>query len=187
MSALELLLRRRSVLARNLGDPGPDDGQLKQILQAGLRVPDHGKLGPWRFIIIRGDARATLGNTLAAATRQMEPAATAQRLEAEQNRFLRVPVVVTVVSRVQITKIPEWEQVLSSGAVCQNLLNAVHALGYHGQWLTEWYAYDDMVLKTLGLGENERVAGFIYMGTAQNPPQERPRPRLEDLVTELRP
>ncbi len=185
MSALDLLLRRRSVLARNLGEPGPNEDELRQILAAGARVPDHGKLAPWRFIIIRGAARQRLGKVLAAATREAEPSASESRLALEEQRFLRVPVTVAVVSRVQVCKIPEWEQVLSSGAACQNLLNATHALGYHGQWLTEWYAYAPAVLEALGLGEGERIAGFVYMGTAVNAPEERQRPRLADVVSEL--
>ena len=185
MSALDMLLRRRSVLARNLGEPGPSDDELWQILAAGARVPDHGKLGPWRFIIIRGAARESLGNVLVAATKRMEPEASENRLTLEAQRFLRVPVTIAVVSRVQVCKIPEWEQVLSSGAACQNLLNATHALGYHGQWLTEWYAYDPLVLRALGLGDGERIAGFVYIGTAQIAPEERQRPRLDDIVSEL--
>lgn len=185
MSALDLLLRRRSVLARNLGEPGPDEAELQQILAAGARVPDHGKLGPWRFIIIRGAARQALGDVLVRATQIAEPAAGQNRLNIEAQRFLRVPVTVAVISRVQVCKIPEWEQILSAGAACQNLLNATHAMGYHGQWLTEWYAYDPLVHRALGLVNGERVAGFVYMGTAENLPDERQRPALADVVSEL--
>ena len=185
MHALDLLLRRRSVLARNIGEPGPNDTELQKILSAAARVPDHGKLAPWRFIVIRGNARSRLGEVLVEATRRTKPEADPKHLATERERFLRTPLVVAVVSRVQLGKIPEWEQVLSSGAVCQNLLNAVHALDYHGQWLTEWYAYDEFVLQALGVTDEERVAGFIYVGTGQVAPDERPRPNLADIVTEL--
>ncbi len=185
MHALDLLLRRRSVLARNLGEPGPSDAELEQILRAAARVPDHGKLAPWRFILIRGETRSRLGQVLVDATRRADPAATAHHLEIERDRFLRAPLVVSVVSCVRPGKIQEWEQVLSSGAVCQNMLNAVHASGYHGQWLTEWYAYDALCTQALGLAEGERVAGFIYIGTGKTAPDERPRPDLGDIITEL--
>ena len=182
---LDLLLSRRSVVARKIVEPGPDDDQLELILRAGLRVPDHGKLAPWRFVVIKGAARGRLGEVLANALVRAEPDAKADRVDYERARFTRAPVIVCVVSRARRGKVPRWEQVLSSGAVCQNMLIAVHALGFVGQWLTEWYAYDAAVRAALGLAADERIAGFIYMGSAAEPPEERRRPDLADLVTDL--
>ncbi len=182
---LDLLLTRRSVTAKAMTVPGPDDATLKTILEAGIRVPDHGKLGPWRFVLIRGEARAKLGEVLVDAFKKANPAAEHATLDYERNRFMRAPVVVTVVSRLTPGhKIPEWEQLLSAGAVCQNMLVAAHAAGFVAQWLTEWYGYDDNVAKALGLGANERVAGFIYIASPVEPPKERVRPTLDDVVSE---
>lgn len=183
-STLELLLARRSVVANKLGEPGPDAGQLQLMLEAAARVPDHKKLNPWRFIIFQGDARKIFGKILANALKSTDEDASAIRQETEANRFIRAPVVVAVISHViENTAVPEWEQILSTGAACQNLLIAANASGFSAQWITEWYAYDAQVLKALGAQKNERVAGFIYIGTAQEQPVERDRPKLEDIVT----
>lgn len=181
--ALDLLLRRRSTSAKALGEPGPDAGQLRQILTAASRVPDHGKLFPWRFLVIEGDARAALGEVLADALTARNASVSESLKRFERARFLRAPVVVAVISSLRTEKpIPEWEQVLSAGAVCQTLLVAAASTGFGANWLTEWCAYDDIVLRALGLGEGERVAGFVYIGTASAPLEERERPVLDEIV-----
>lgn len=185
---IDFLLTRRSVTARNLAEPGPGAGDLDRILRAGMRVPDHGKLGPWRFIVIKGAARTAFGDVLAAAFARENPDAVEELVEVERERFQRAPVVVAVASRVvKEHKIPEWEQTLSSGAACLNMLNAAHALGFSAQWLTEWPAYNADVADALGLGGNERVAGFVYIGTAREPPAERQRAEYEAVVSDWMP
>lgn len=185
---LNLLLTRRSVVAINLGDPGPSPEQIETLQRAGLRVPDHGKLAPWRFLLFEGDARRQFGSVLKQAFEEDSPAADDNRVAFEENRFLRAPVVIGVISTAgPHAKIPEWEQILSAGAVCQNILVAANAMGFAAQWLTEWYAYDARVLSALGVAEGERVAGFIYVGTAKEPPTERLRPELADISSHWRP
>lgn len=183
MDTVELLLSRRSVVANNMVPPGPDREELRTILRIGARVPDHGKLAPWRFILFEGRVRHAFGEVLAAAFGEANAGARDSQLAFERSRFLRAPVVVAVVSKAAPhPKIPEWEQILSAGAVCQNMLVAAHALGYVGQWITEWYAYDDRVARALAIGANERIAGFLYFGSAAEPPAERDRPDLDGLV-----
>lgn len=181
---LDHLLTRRSVSANSLGPPGPDAAELTQILTVAARVPDHKKLVPWRFMLFQGAARDAFGTVLAQACQAEDPNAGAFRLETEAKRFLRAPLVIAVISR--LTKpsvVPEWEQVLSAGAACQNLIMAATALGFGAQWITEWYAYNETVRKALQLAENERVAGFVYIGTAKEKPEERDRPVLADIIT----
>ena len=181
---LDLLLRRRSTSAKAMGEPGPDAGQLRQILSAASRVPDHGKLFPWRFLVIEGDARAALGEVLAEALAARNATVSESLKRFERGRFLRAPVVIAVISSLKTEKpIPEWEQHLSAGAVCQTLLIAAAAAGFGANWLTEWCAYDDIVMHALGLGEGEKVAGFVYVGTATAPLEERDRPELGDIVS----
>jgi nitroreductase len=184
--ALELLARRRSVKAQELQEPGPDDATLRSMLEAAMRVPDHGKLGPWRFLVIRGRHRGQLGEILARRFQALHPDADPEAVAFERGRFERAPVVVAVVScpNSKAVKIPLWEQELSAGAACQNLLNAALFAGFGAQWLTEWYAYDDGVARDMGLSENERVAGFVYIGSAPQTPDERNRPAYETRVTE---
>jgi nitroreductase len=185
---VDLLLTRRSAKALTMVEPGPNEEELRTILTAGARVPDHGKLAPWRFIIFRGEARAAFGAELARIHAAAQPGATAEQTEFEANRLTRAPLVVAVISRVTPgIKIPEWEQVLSAGAVCQNMLVAATALGFGAQWLTEWYAFDPQVNTLLGLKENEKVAGFIYLGSESVAKDERPRPVLADITSEWRP
>ncbi len=173
---LTLLARRRSTVAKNMTGQGPDAGQLETLLKIGARTPDHGKLFPWRFIVFEGEARARFGEVLKTRLRELEPDGPDERYALERNRFLRAPVVIAVISDVtENHKIPEWEQVLSAGAVCQNLLIGSSALGFAAQWLTEWYAYDRVVKTALGLAPGERVAGFIYFGSATCDADERPR------------
>ncbi len=181
---LRFLLRRRSVTAKSMTTPGPNDAELSLILRAGARVPDHGKLAPWRFIVFTGADRDAFGTVLVDAFRATSPDAPDELLAFERTRFLRAPTVVAVISRVRENhKIPEWEQVLSAGAVCQTMLITGQALGYAGQWLTEWYAYDRTVKNAMGLESGERVAGFLYFGTATEAPCERARPVLDALVS----
>lgn len=186
-NGINLLLNRRSVSANKLGEPGPGAAELRQILTAGARVPDHKKLAPWRFVLFQGDARAAFGEVLARACAQEQAEVTEFRLETERKRFLRAPVVIAAVCRVRENPaVPEWEQILSVGAACQNILNAAQAIGYAAQWITEWYSYSAHVREALALAANERLAGFIYIGTAREPPQERERPSLDQIVSSWR-
>jgi nitroreductase len=184
--ALNLLLSRRSGSAKTMTGPGPTGAQLREILQAAARVPDHGKLFPWRFIVFEGDGRKRMGELLAESLSRSESSADADRLQMERNRFLRAPVVVGVISRVRESiPIPEWEQILSTGAVCQTMLIAAHALGFVANWITEWPAYHPLVKEGLGLKSGERIAGFVYIGTATVPLEERVRPVLDNIVTKF--
>lgn len=181
---LALLARRRSTSAKTMGEPGPSPDEVDALIAYGSRVPDHGKIAPWRFIVIRGAGRARIGAAIEAAVRRDEPGAEAGRVALERDRLMRAPVVIAVVSRVkEMHKIPAWEQTLSSGAVCQTMLIAAHAMGYGAQWLTEWYGYDPDVLSAMGLTPHERLAGFIYVGTATEEPTERDRPAIADVTT----
>ncbi len=184
---LDALLTRRSssVSGGLLGAPGPSPEQLTLILTAAARVPDHKKLAPWRFIVFEGEARAKFGAQLATIlpAEDANPPSPA-RLELEAGRFLRAPLVVGVISRVTpVPAAPEWEQVLSAGAACQTLCLAANALGFGTNWITEWYGYSAGVKKVLSLAENERVAGFIYIGTASAKLPDRDRPKLEEIVS----
>ena len=185
---IDHLLARRSVSANSLGEPGPSESEIRLILTAAARVPDHKKLVPWRFILFQGEARAAFGQVLAATCQAEEKDVGQFRLETEANRFLRAPVVIAVISRVvENPAAPEWEQILSAGAACQNLLVAATSLGYGVQWITEWYGYSKAVQAALTLAANERVAGFIYIGTAKEKPDERERPALAQIVTDWKP
>ncbi|HJW39624.1 MAG TPA: nitroreductase [Rhizomicrobium sp.] len=182
--ALDLLLTRRSGSAKTMTGPGPSAAQLKAILTAAARVPDHGKLFPWRFIVFEGEGRKRMGGLLADVLRETEPQVTEERLDMERNRILRAPVIVAVVSRVRESiPIPEWEQILSAGAVCQNLLIASHALGFVANWITEWCAYHPLVRDRLGLKSGERIAGFVYIGHPAQPLEERVRPDMTKIVS----
>lgn len=184
---MDLLRSRRSAKSGAITGPGPDATELGQILRAAARVPDHGKLAPWRFIVFEGEARAEIGERLAEIVKAEAPAdapVPPERLKRERERFLRAPLVIAVISSLKESpKVPEWEQILSAGAACQNLLLATHTLGYVGTWLTEWCAYSPAVNARLGLTEKERVAGFIYIGKSAIPLTERPRPHVEELTT----
>lgn len=183
---LQLLARRRSVPPQSLGEPGPTDAQLETLLTIAARVPDHGRLVPWRFLVIAGEARHEFGAAIAAAYGNDEPAAAAEQVARERNRLARAPLVVAVVSRARPhAKIPDWEQALSAGAVCMNLVVAANAMGFGTTWLTEWFAYDRRILDRLGLEPDERLAGFVHIGTATEVPSDRPRPSLPDIVTRL--
>jgi nitroreductase len=182
--ALDLLKTRRSVKPLELTAPGPTADQLATILTIASRVPDHGKLVPWRFVLFEGDARGAAGEKIAEVFRAANPDATADQVAFERNRLARAPIVIAVVSRAgPHVKIPEWEQVLSAGASAMSLVLAAHAFGYAANWITEWYAYDRRVLAALGIAPNERIAGFIHIGTAVQQPEDRPRPPLDVTVT----
>jgi nitroreductase len=179
---LDLLLTRRSGSAKAMTGPGPTPGQIADILKCGARVPDHGKLFPWRFMVIEGDARERAGDILAEVTRA--EGAHERQVEEERGRFLRAPVVIAVISTArEMIKIPVWEQQLSAGAVCQTMLIAATALGFVANWLTEWYGYHPKVMEKLGLKPGERIAGFIYIGHPSAPLEERPRPDMDAIVT----
>ncbi len=184
-TVLEFLETRRSPRLRSLGDPCPSDAEVERMLTVASRVPDHGRLVPWRFILIRGDRRAALCERIGACYPEDHPDASDELVAAACIRLTHAPLVVAVVFRPRThPKVPEWEQILSVGAVCMNLLNAARALGYAGLWLTEWYAFDRRVLGELGVAPKERLAGFIHVGTETAPREERPRPALAELVTE---
>lgn len=180
---LDFLLSRRSGSAKAMKGPGPGATELDRILAAGVRVPDHGKLTPWRFIVFEGEGRRRMGDILgavAAGERDVSP----QRIAQERERFMRAPVVVGVVSRVrEQIPIPIWEQQLSAGAVCMSIVIAAHAAGYVANWITEWCAYHPAVLERIGLKPTERIAGFIYMGQPADPLEDRPRPDIHAITT----
>jgi nitroreductase len=177
---LSRLALRRSTKIAHLGGPGPDAETLETILRIGARVPDHGKLGPWRFIVIADEYRQDLGRRLADLLATRDGIDDPQRLLQEEGRFLRAPIVVAVVSSpVDSPKVPEWEQVLSAGAACYNILLAAHGFGFGGCWLSEWVSYDGDALAIIGLTPHEKLAGLIYLGTPSETLEERPRPSAQ--------
>ena len=182
---VDLLLKRRSAKPALLAEPGPTAQQLDTILTAAGRVPDHKKLEPWRFIVFEGEARAGFGRILLkACLAEEKQAPSAARLEMERTRLLRAPTVVAVISRVTPNPAaPVWEQILSCGAACFNLCLAANALGFGTSWITEWYSYSPAVREALKLAANERIAGFIYIGTATEQQPDRDRPQLAKIVT----
>jgi nitroreductase len=184
---LDLLLRRRSTSAKAMGEPGPSAEQTRLILQAASRVPDHGKLFPWRFVLFEGEARAEFGAVLERTLVERKADVGESLRRFERNRFLRAPLIIAVISSLKTERpIPEWEQRLSSGAVCQNMLFAANAIGFGANWITEWYAYDDIVGQALGLSADEKVAGFVYIGTGTDLLAERERPELDAIVSHWR-
>ncbi len=188
MNALDALLGRLSTPSRQLGPPGPDDAQLSRMLRAAVHVPDHGRLAPWRFLRIRGEARAALGRALASRLLEREPDAPVDKQTKERERFSHAPCVIAVIARITPGhKIPESEQLQSGSCVCFSLLQAAHALGFGAQWLTGWAAYDPKILELLGLGANEHVLGFIHIGSIVTPQPERDRPDPATLLTDWSP
>jgi len=177
----DYLATRRTIPANQLGHPGPDDDTLHRMLTIAARVPDHGKLAPWRFVVIAGAARAYAGDAIAAMAQGAE---NPEILERERSRFADTPVIVTVVSRAAPhAKIPQVEQVLSAGAVCLNLIHAAAAHRFSAQWLSGWPAYHPGVRTLLGLAGGERIAGFVHIGTPRADPVERARPDVSQLTT----
>lgn len=183
--SLEFLARRLSVPSRQLGAPGPAQDQLDQLLSTAIRVPDHGRLSPARLLLIRGDSRLRFGEQLAQIHARKEPDAPPAVLGKDRERYTNAPVIVVVIARVLSGhKVPEQEQVLSAGCVAYNLLLGAQALGFGAQWLTGWAAYDREVAGLLGLAENERVIGFVHIGSVLEPASEHARPALADVLGE---
>ncbi len=180
---IALLKRRRSAPPAVMSGPGPTPEELETILSVASRVPDHGKLAPWRFIVFGGAARERAGRIAEMIRLEDEPGLDDKAKAEERGRFARAPLVIAVVSRAgPHVKIPEWEQVLSAGAVCMATIVAARALGFSATWLTEWTAYDARFRAAIGLAEHERIAGFLHIGRAP-PIEDRVRPALADIVT----
>jgi nitroreductase len=183
-SGLSLLSTRRSASVKGLGEPGPTSEQLDQILRIAVRVPDHGKLQPWRFILFEGDARARFGDKLAQRWLELHPEQPAASAEFWRKFFLRAPCVLALISKAAPhPKIPEWEQQLSAGTVGMSILLAATAVGVGAQWNTDWPAYDKNIAAVMHLEPHERVAGFFYLGTSTLPIEDRPRPDPAALLT----
>ena len=180
-SLRQRLATRRSASAQCLTGPAPTTDEISEILSLGARTPDHGKLFPWRFVVMGPGSRANLARALAPlAERQSDPGKAAKSL----SKLTAPPLSILVLSvPVPGHKVPEWEQKLSAGAVCMNLEHAANALGYSASWITDWYSYDPRALSLLGVGPGEQVAGFIHVGTLAEPPLERPRPDVAALTT----
>lgn len=181
---LDFLSRRRSASAMALVAPGPTRAELNELLRLAARVPDHGKLNPWRFVILEGEAKAAFTAKLEAiaAARPDAPKATGALGK------LRIPpLAVAVISSPVEGNIPLWEQQMSAGAVCTTLLIAATAMGYGANWISDWYAFDARALAVLGVKDGEQVAGFLYLGSFGDPPQERVRPELADIVSDWAP
>lgn len=185
---LDFLARRRTTPVALLTEPGPSPAEVDALLRLAARVPDHGKLAPWRFLVFEGEARARAGVVLEAAARRSQTHLPEEGLALEAERFLRAPVVIAVISRRVETKkaIPEWEMRMSAGAVCMQLLHAASAMGFAPQWLTDWCAYDEEVLAAFGLGPDEKIAGYVYIGTAREDSAERVRPEMAGLIERWR-
>ena len=184
---IDLLRKRRSAPPALLRGPGPTPPERDLLLTLASRVPDHGKLVPFRFIVFEGEAREKAGAIIAEVFAAAHPEAGGADLEKECARLALAPLVIGVVSRAAPHhKIPEWEQILCVGAVCFNLEVAAHALGFASTWLTEWYGYDRTVLKRFGLAEHEKIAGFIHIGRDPGPREDRVRPQLSEIVTDFR-
>jgi len=179
---LDILHSRRSTAIKALSAPGPTAAQMEEILTAAARVPDHGKLAPWWFVVFDGDARAEFGKVLREAYKIEDADAAEAKLDLEAEKFLRAPVVVAVISRIKESKIPQWEQFLSAGACCHNLCLAANAMGYGSNWVSGWPAFNPKVREALGCDERDNIAGFIYLGTQTEKPEERERPALADIV-----
>lgn len=182
--AIELLKIRRSVKPREMTGPGPSPAELETILTIGARVPDHGKLTPWRFIVFEGEARNRAGDVIAKVFARKNPGAPAADIEIEKRRLTDAPLVIGVVSFTKPhPKVPPWEQELSAGASVMNIVTAATALGYGACWLSGWFSFDRDVLDGFGLKRDEKLAGLVHIGTPSKPSEDRPRPALSDIVT----
>lgn len=180
---LRFLALRRSTSAVTLVEPAPGADKLHDLLRIAARVPDHGKLAPWRFVVLEGDAKAVFAARLEAL-----PASRADPTLAAKLAKLKIPpLAIAVISSPKPAAIPEWEQILSAGVACANLLYATLAMGFGANWITDWYSYDPDAMALLGLKAGERVAGFVLIGTAREEPLERERPPLEALVSHWTP
>jgi nitroreductase len=183
-TSLDLLDRRRSVPSRQLGEPAPDDATLRRLLEAAIRVPDHGKLEPFRIRVLRGDAKRRFGEQLATRAIEANPDLSDARREKELRRYEHAPLVLVVSAKIDgDSKVPELEQNLTAGCVAYNILLGAQALGYGAQWLTGWAAYDRDVAKLLGMKKSEHVVGFIHVGTPSMDAPERDRPSYDDIVS----
>jgi nitroreductase len=181
---IELLRRRRSLPPQGMAGPGPGREEIDTLLTIASRVPDHGKLTPWRFLVFEGAARDRAGAIAARILETDDPAIADARRQAELTRFSRAPLVIGVISRAgPHVKIPEWEQILSAGAACMNLLIAANAMGYVAAWLTEWCAYDRRFCHAIGVGDGEKIAGFLHIGRPNMVAEDRPRPALAAIVS----
>jgi nitroreductase len=182
--AIELLKTRRSVKPREMTGPGPSPAELDTILTIGARVPDHGKLAPWRFIVFEGDGRRRAGEVIASVFAKKNSQATEAELAVEKKRLTDAPLVIGIVSITKPhPKVPAYEQELSAGASAMNIVTAATALGYGAAWLTGWFCFDRDVLDGFGLKADEKLAGLIHIGTPTRPNEDRPRPALADIVT----
>ena len=180
----DYLLSRRTVTAPFLEAPGPDHDQLSEMLTIACRVPDHGKLAPWRFVIYAGEAREKVGAALHAIAKAKWPDRSEDQLDFERKQFLPAPVTVGVISTAAPHfKIPEFEQLLAAGNACFNLCHAANALGFGAHWVTRWFAYDAEAAKMLGAQDNERFVGFVHIGTPQTRLEERDRPDVAKITT----
>ena len=180
----DYLLTRRSVGIAFLQEPGPNAAELEQILTIGMRVPDHGKIAPWRLIVIDGDNRAKAGQRLAEIAGRNNPSLDEASLDVERKRFLPAPLTIGVISAPQAhPKVPEFEQLLSAGNVALNLVHAAHALGFAASWVTRWYAFDAEAGAMLGARAGERFVGFVHIGTPTTSIEDRPRPVLDSIVS----
>lgn len=180
---LNFLALRRSTSATTLTEPAPDPHQLADLLRLAARVPDHGKLTPWRFIVLQGADKAAFAAQLEAISAARDDTVLTGKLA----KLKAPPLAIAVISRPKVAAIPEWEQVLSAGAVCSTLVQAAMAMGFGANWITDWYSYDGQAITALGLAAGERVAGFVLIGTPREPPLERERPTPPDLVTYWKP
>ncbi len=178
------LAKRRSASAMALAAPGPNAEQLAEILRIAARVPDHGKLAPWRFVILQGAAKDVFAERI---TQLADNQANPTKAKAALRKLTRPPVAVAVISRYIAGEIPEWEQRQSASAVCHQMLLAAAALGWGANWITDWYSYDPRATAILGLAEGEQVAGYLYLGTTTEQPQERVRPDVAAITTEWSP
>lgn len=180
----DYLLTRRSVGIAFLKEPGPTPAELEQILTIGTRVPDHGKITPWRLVVIAGEARRQAGEKLAEIATRNNPGLDEASLEIERQCFLPAPVTIGVISSPkEHPKVPEFEQLLSAGNVAFNLLHGAHALGFGASWVTRWYAFDAEAAAMLGARDGERFVGFVHIGTAATAIEDRPRPALDEVVS----
>jgi nitroreductase len=186
METIAAILGRRTVPQVKMVDPGPDEDQLRQLLEAGAAAPDHGKLRPWRFLVVRGDARHRLGELFARAALQADPPPTAAEVEKQRTGPLRAPLLIIVVAHIDrgLGKIPEIERVAASAAAAQNILLAAHAMGFAGKWSTGRNAYDATIKAGLGIGEDDHVVGFLYIGSYGAPQEPSPRPELAEVTRE---
>jgi nitroreductase len=181
--ARKTIALRRSISKRCLTEPGPSKETLDELLTVAARVPDHRRLAPWRFIVFEGDARDAFNARAVEIQKNENPDATETMLADTASYFTRAPVVIAVISSPNVNhKTPVWEQELSAGALCQNLLLAANASGWAGCWLSEWIAFSPGINQLIGLTEHERVAGYIYLGTAKDNPQERLRPDVSSKI-----